>query len=175
MLGVFYFVLTIYRIIDLCCDWYCYFHMKNSERKDMMLATCVFSTVFNVCYLCRAMFITCSNGKINLPELNFNVVEVIINVIQTFLGGEIISSSISKGCSDSMSMDFRFEVCCCFGSVLQLLCFFKNCCGCHGKRKQSDFDKIVNVIGLGGSLYTANVGFRSISDAFGKELPSCLG
>ena len=175
MLGVFYFLLNIYRMIDLCCDGYCLYYFDNPERKDIMQVTCVFGIVFNFCYLCRAIDITCSNGEINLPELNFNVIEVIINVIQTFLGGEIISSSIKKGCSDSMLMNFRFEVCCCFGSVLQLLCFFKNCCGCHGKKKQSDFDNIVNVIGLGGSLYTANVGFRSISDTFGKELPSCLG
>lgn len=166
-----YFVLTIYRVIDLCCDWYCYSHFKHPDQESTMLAMCVLGTVFSIYYLCRAMYITCGNGRISLPELNFNVIEVIVNVIQTALGSDIMSSNMKKGCSDSMN--FRFACCCCCGSVLQLLCFFKNLCGGHGKKKQSDFDKIVNVIGLGGSLISANVGFLSIYDTFGKVLRSC--
>ena len=157
-----YFVLNVYRFFDLCCDLYCCYHFQNPEQKDKMMAACLLATVFNIYSLCRAMLI-CSDREIKLTELNFNVIEVIVNVFQTDIGVKGLYSLTDKTCIDSMS--FGFACCSSFGSVLHIFCFLKNICG--GERKQSDFRKIINTLGLFGSLYSANIGFMPIYDTFG--------
>lgn len=147
-----YFVLIVYRIIDSCCDWYCWSHFKNPRDEGIMLATCLFGTVFNVWYLYRTM-LTCRKlqhqdiGRINssriiLPELNFHLPEVLVNVLQT----AVASNNVRKYCIDSMN--YRFASCCCCGSVLQLFCFLKNLRGYHGRETQHYYNMIVDIIGL---------------------------
>ena len=172
-----YFVLAVYRIIDLCCDWYCWSHFKNPRNEGIMLATCVFGTLFNVRYLYRTM-LTYRNlqsqdiGRINsastiLPELNFHLIEVIVNVLQTALAGIILSSR--KYCVDSMN--YRFACCCCCGSILQLLCFSKNLCGYHGREIQHYYNIIMDFLGLLAS-FLGVFAYLSFADKF-SGLPPC--
>lgn len=159
--GVFYFVMTVYRIGDIICDWNCWSHFKGPVKKGIMLITCLIGAPFNLWYLCRALVITfrmlripfigrMRNPDNTLSELNFHVMEVIVNIAQTFLGGAI---TFFNRCFDPMNLDL--EYCCCFGAVIQFLCFLKNV-DSKGDRK------IVNVVGLGGSLISALIGFVSI-------------
>ena len=182
MLGASYFVLVVYRISDLICDLYCLSHFEDPVQKYIMIVTCVFGIPLNLWYLYRAIMIACrmmfrispigrmrSSDNI-LRELNFHVIEVIVNIFQTFLGGTMTWSDFEKGCFHRMSAELAY--CCCGGAVLHLLCFLKNVAGRHGEDQQGD-RKIVNVIGLGGSLISAIIGFFSIAAIFG--LRTCVG
>ena len=97
MLGAAYFVLIVYRISDLICDLYCLSHFEDAVKKYTMIVTCVFGIPLNLWYLCRAIMITCrmmfrispigrmrSSDNI-LRELNFHVIEVIVNIFQTLV------------------------------------------------------------------------------------------
>lgn len=181
-LGVFGIVLVFYRIGDLCCDWYCWFHFKNPDQESTMLATCLFGTVFNVWYMYRAISICRQlelpgTGEINIStQLILYMVEGIVNLVQTILAGNITFFNIKRGCVDSMN--FAFESCCFFGSLLLLFCFLTSLSGCRGEEKQSDDgdksnNKVLYLLGLLLSFVSAGLAFFSIADTFGKKLQSC--
>jgi hypothetical protein len=138
--------------------------------------------MFNLLFLYRLFNALCKVlppdiGKINvstvlLPELNFSVLEGVVNLVQAGLGGDIISSKLStRSCLDSM--DFLFACCCCCGAVMQCVCFLKNLCGCHGEvdNYYCQDRKFVNFLGFVLSLISTFIGIGSISDA--QELQSC--
>lgn len=177
MLAVSYLVLIVYRVGDLICDWNCLSHFKEPISKIIMvimLFTCLIGTLFNLWYLYRALVITCRMlripfiGRMRSPdnilsELNFHVIEVINNIAQAFLGGVITLSNMKDDCFDPMNLDL--EYCCCFGAVIQFLCFSKNVAS-KGDRN------FVNVIGLCGSFISAVIGFFSIAGTSGLRICS---
>ena len=81
MLGVFYFVFTVYRTIDLCLDWYWWNHFESPTY--FFTGTCMLGAAFNLWYIFRALII-CRNFEqidpakaINIfAELDFHVIEV---------------------------------------------------------------------------------------------------
>ena len=162
-------------MFDLCCDWYCWSHVKNSEDKLVMLATCLCGTVFNSRYLYYAVLNfsklqpqdigKVNSRKIILPELNFNMLEAIANFFQTAYGNRV-----RKGCIDLMH--FSFVCCCGFGAVLQFLCFLKNLCGYVREEKQIDCNFFMNFFGLVISCINLG-GFLVFADNFNKELKIC--
>ena len=174
MLGVFYCVLTVYRAADLICDWYCLFHLKDFVMQIMMLATCIVGTLFNVWYVCCAIIKTFHMLGIPqfwrmridiLPELNFHVVEVIVNFAQIVLGGIIEILNINNGCYDLKNLDLAY--CCCCGAVLQVIYFFKNVV-CTRERARR-----IDVAGLVGSLISALIECFLILATFVEELQIC--
>ena len=145
----FYFVLIVYRLVDLCCDWYCFANFKNYDDEGKMLVSCLVGTGLSVRYFRRAILnyrelpshpfqdiggITTRN--IILPELNFNILEAIINIFQTFIGFKMSRTSCIN------LMIYRFERCCVCGSMLQFICFFKNLCGYGGETEQNVCNRI---------------------------------
>lgn len=181
MLGVFYFVLSVYRAADLICDWYCLTHFKDSVMKIMMLATCIVGTPFNVWYLRRAIIKTfhmvgiplfgrMSNSNDILPELNFHVIEVIVNFAQIVLGGRIEILNINNGCYDPKNLDLAY--CCCCGALFQVICFFKNVV-CSREKGRTESAKRIHVVGLVGSLISALIECFLIAFTFFKELRTC--
>ena len=169
-----YLLLTVYRIFDLCCDWYCWSLVKNSDGEPVMLVTCVCGTVFNSRYLYYAVLNfsklqpqdidEVNSGKIILPELNFNMLEAIANFFQTVYGYQG-----RNGCIDLMH--FSFVCCCGFGAVLQFLCFLKNLCGYDGEEKQNYCNSIMSIVGL--VISCINLGGFFMH--FDKKLRICRG
>ena len=180
-----YICLTAYHIADSVCDWICWYHFEDSNpgRGNILAATCLFGTMFNLWFLYRLFNALCKVlppdiGKINvstvlLPELNFSVLEGVVNLVQVGLGGDIISSKFGtvRSCLDSM--DFIFACCCSCGAVMQCVCFSKNLCGFHGKRDHyyCQDEKLVNFLGLVLSLISGFIGIGSI--AYSQKLQSC--
>lgn len=172
-----YYMLTVYRILDIVCDLCCCYHLENSSDKEtQMLFACIFSTGFNLWYLYRAK-LTChkllpqdigriDSRRIILPELHFNMFEPMINFLQSVVDKEITPQR-EVGCVNSMYFDFACF--CCFGSVLQILCFLKNVCGYHGETKQNECNKIMNIVGLAASF----VSLCAFLPFFEKELRFC--
>ena len=174
MLGVLYFVFTVYRTIDLCVDWYWWNDFESPTY--LFTGTYMLGTALNLWYIFRALII-CRNLQqpadpekpINiLAELNFHVIEVIVNLVQIYLGDLITSSIIDNGCMDSIN--FSFECYCCCGVVLQLYCFLKTICGWHGEEKQSGF---LTILGLIVSLISAFFGYLCIKHVYSKGLRNC--
>ena len=172
------YLLIVYRILDIVCDCYCWYHFEESNQGTIMILTCLFGTMFNLLFLYRLFNILRKVqppdiGKINvsrvlLPGHNFSVLEGVMNLSQSFLGGQnIFSNSVARNCLDSMN--FKFVCCCCWGSVMQFVCFAKNLyAGFHGK---SEDEQVVNLVGLLLSLISAYIGVGSISTA--QKLRSC--
>ena len=147
----FYFVLIVYRLVDLCCDWYCFANLKNynDEGVIIMLVSCLVGTWLSVRYFQRAVLNYrqlpshsfqdiggIATRNIILPELNFNILEAMINIFQTYIGIKMSRTS----CIDLMI--YRFGCCCVCGSVLQTICFFKNSCGYGGETEQHMCNRI---------------------------------
>lgn len=179
-----YICLTVYHIADSVCDWICWYHFKDSNpvRGNILTATCLGGTIFKSWFLYRLLNTLCKVlppdiGKINvsrvlLPELNFSVLEGMVNLVQAGLGGNIISSKFgTRSCLDAMN--FKFACCCCWGAVMQFACFSKNLCGYHGKGDiyYCQHVKVVNIVGFLLSLISALIGVGSI--AYAQELQSC--
>ena len=164
MLGVFYFVFTVYRTIDLCLDLYWWNHFESPTY--FFTGTCILGAAFNLWYIFRGLII-CRNFEqidpakaINIfAELDFHVVEGIVNFVQIFLG--VLVTFSDKSCIDSIN--FTFECFCCCGVVLQLPCFLKNFCVNHGEEKQS---YCVNIIGVLVSLVSAGFGCLCVTHVY---------
>ena len=155
----FYFVLIVYRLVDLCCDWYCFawYNFKNDDDEGIiiMLVSCLVGTGLSLRYFRRVVpnyselphssqdVRGIATRNIILPELNFNILEAMINIFQTYIGIKMSRTS----CIDLMI--YRFGCCCFCGSVLQTICFFKNSCGYGGETEQNVYNRIFSgIVGL---------------------------
>ena len=150
----FYFVLIAYRLVDLCCDWYCFawYNFKNDDDKGLIIimrVSCLVGTGLSVLYFRRVIpnyrqlpshYFQDIGGiatrNIILPELNFSILEAIVNILQTGIGINMTRTS----CIDLMI--YRFERCCVCGCMLQFICFFKNSCGYGGEAEQNGCSRI---------------------------------
>ena len=169
-IGFWYFGLTVYHILDFVCGWHCWYNFKdtNSDRYTKLTMACLCGTIFKSLFLYRFLNTLgrlCKPrgiGRINvarvpLPELNFNVLEALLNLFQSNLGGDIISFNIqTSGCLNPMN--YSFACCCCCGAVMQLICFLKNLWDCQNKQ-------VANLLGVIFSLVSLIVGIASIVDA----------
>ena len=176
-----YICLTLYHIADFFCDlscWY-YFEEPKPDQYIVFALSCAFSVIFKI-YLfyrcCKTVNPLCQPhiGQTNiatvlLPELNFNVLEVLLNLFQSYLGSDMISS---KSCVNVMN--YRFTCCCFVGAVGQFILFVKNLCGYGGERRwfYRQDNQAINFIGMLLSLLTALV-FGLPSIAIAEELRRC--
>ena len=170
-LHVLYFVLAFYHFSDLACNLYCRYYIvdSNSYWKAEMTATCLFGAICKF-YFFRRFLKTLPRlrkpdiGRINiaavlLPELKFNVLEIGLNLFQSILGGDIISSKI-KATSCVEARHFIFACFCCIGAVGQCILLLKSVCGCCGERSL----RYPSVVGIFLSLLSLYFGLPSIAN-----------
>ena len=168
------------RVLDIGCDFYYIYCSKdsNSVQDAILSLICMCGVMFNLFSLKRLLNAFCKIqppdiGKINvstvlLPELNFFVLEGVVNVLQA---GIVSYSIATRDCWNFM--DYGFTCSCCCGAIMQCVCFLKNLCGCHGDPSHyycQDL-KCINVFGLVLSLIYALIEVVSIANA--QELQSC--
>ena len=173
--------LFVHRMLDISCDLYYHYCFKdpNSVLDAILSILCLCGVMFNLVSLnrllnaLRKMLQPPDIGKIDvsrvlLPELNFFVLEGVVNVIQA---GIVSYNIATRDCWNSM--DYGFSCCCCCGAAMQCVCFLKNLCGCHGDPSHyycQDL-KCINFIGLVLSLIYALIEVVPIADA--QKLQSC--
>ena len=170
-----YICLTIYHVADCFCVWY-FFDIFDPHV--ILTVTCVCSVIFKFCFFYRVSKVLCrlqplDIGQINveevlLPELNFNFLEVALNLVQSAL---ITSYVTARSCVDVRS--YCFSYCGCAGAVGQVILFLKNLCGSGGRRSSwyCQDNKALNFIGVLIPCVTLVCGYYSIAIAQG--LPSC--
>ena len=154
-------VLFAYRVIDVYCDWCCWYDMatkksladwKSSVRANIILVlTCLCSTYFILkflygicCECCKEKSANSDEMKVFWAKLNFSVVEVLANFFQAVIAD---SSIKDVACLDRTIC--TFAACCCIGGVLQFLSFVNN--RYQGVVNQCDDycnSKYVNILGL---------------------------
>ena len=162
-----YIILTAYHIVDLLCDSRCWsnFEESNSNRSALLTATCVCTVIFKLWFIfcfCKTVVRICQPriGRIDIaavlsPEINFNVLEVALNLVQSGLGSNIIYFDIPQAKSCVGIMNIFFACCCCAGAVLQFILFLKNL---YYRQGEED----LNIIGVVLSLLSLLVGLPSV-------------
>ena len=181
-MGFFYFCFCVYHLVHLCCELSCCIYLQDpvgDSRKFILLVTCIIDIIiFKGRFLYRLnntrLELCPANdiGKVNVSNvlqrgLNFNVLEGILNLVQSSIANEIIIQN--KSCIESMNFGF---VCCCFcGAGIQLCCFWKNLCGYHGTKGLSTNETRAHILGAVSSVFSLLVGYHSYS--YAKKLGSC--
>ena len=148
-----YICLTVYHVLDLVFGLLCClnFEESDSKRSALLTATCLCSVIFKMRFFfcCKKTFDQLHQphnrgidvAAIVSPELNFNVLEVALNLVQSGLGGSIILSSItSRSCVSTMNIGFTRI--CFAGAIMQFMVCSKNLY--YRQRRQA-----VNLLQLG--------------------------
>ena len=162
-----YICLTAYHILDLVSDLHCWsnFEESDSNRSALLTATCLCTVIFKLWFafcFCKTFVRICQPrvGQINIaavlsPELNFNVLEVVLNLVQSGLGSSIIYFNIPQSKSCVGIMNINFTCCCCVGAIFQFILFSRNLFSRQG-------EEAVNIIGFVLSLLSLLVGLLSV-------------
>ena len=160
-LGLFYIILTVYHFVAFCCEWKCWFNFPNPDYEayeTVFSISCVCDCVLKLWFMYRLftavgklrqpnLILGRNLSTVLLPEVNFHMLEAVITLAQSSISGHMTFFTLTRrNCVDSMI--YNLARCCCCGAVLQLLCFVKNLCGYHGRREQSDSEKLANLFGI---------------------------
>ena len=162
-----YICLAAYHVLDLVCDFRCWSNFEESEsiRSALLTATCLCTVIFKM----RFFFRCCTTvariyqphiGQIDVaavlsPELNFNVLEVASNLVQSGLGSSILYFNIPLSRNCVSIMHINFTCCCCVGAIFQFILFSRSLFYRQG-------DEDVNIIGFGLSVLSLLVGLLSL-------------
>ena len=178
LLGLFYIFLTLYHLVAFCCEWICWSNFPNrgyATHETVFSISCVCDCVLKLWFIYR-LFRTIAKlrqpniilgrnvSSVLLPELNFHVLEAVINLAQSSISGEMTFFSLTKrNCVKSMI--YNLARCCCCGAVMQLFCFLKNLCGYHGRREQSDNEKLADLFGVVFSFVSVRMAYGTVSSS----------
>ena len=184
-LCVSYGILFLYHVLDSLCDFSCCYNLlqkkqfNDLDQNDFaIITTCLLGAPFKFMFFYRVplgKFLWPDIGKIDLsrvlsPEINFYVLEGLVNLFQSGLSNSKISSSGS--CIDGPN--FIFECCCFAGGVLQLVCFVCSfACGSYGRQEDQCWPNVVaNIFGILFSFLSLCIALDAIVNKAG-QLPFC--
>ena len=158
MVAIFCIILFAYRVIDVYCDWRCWYDMATQKSLadwksaySILLLTCLCSTYFilkflydTCCECCEQKSANSDEMKVFWAKLNFSLVEVLANFFQAVIADFSIKDTT---CLDRTIG--AFAGCCCIGGVLQF-CTFLNHCYQGVVNQSNDYcnRKCVNILGL---------------------------